>query len=149
LEAFIRSDASPDGKWWLDVPVGLSVGDEECTVDAVCLTSREQELPEEFPDHTGTSYVYHPDDERFGVDKTDAFQVLREKESFAEETAVLVAVEAGNSSVGTVGTLLASQELLEADWDWTVDERLLLSDEDSAHVNYVCRELSVRAVRVS
>ena len=151
LEAFIRSDASPNGKWWVDVPVGLSVGDPDVVprVDAVCLTSREQELPEEYPDHTGVPYVYHADDERVGVDKTDAFRTLREKDTFAEETAVLIAVESGASSVGTVGTLLAYQELLGADWDWTVDERLLVSDEDSDHVNYVCRELSVRAVRVT
>ncbi|PSP24605.1 hypothetical protein BRC61_01720 [Halobacteriales archaeon QH_10_65_19] len=151
LEAFIRSEASPDGKWWIDVPVGLSVGasDECVTVDAVCLTSREQELPEEFPDHTGVSYVYHAEDEQLGVDKVDAFQTLRQKDTFGEETVVLVAVEPGDSSVGTVGTLLAYQELLEADWDWTVAERLLVSDEDSDRVNYVCQELSIRAVRVT
>jgi hypothetical protein len=151
LEAFVRSDASPDGKWWIDVPVGLSVGasDEFATVDAVCLTSREQELPEEFSDHTGVSYVYHAEDEQLGVNKVDAFQALRQKDTFGEETAVLVAVESGDSSVGTVGTLLAYQELLDADWDWTVAERLLVSDEDSDHVNYVCQEFSVRAVRVT
>lgn len=151
LEAYTRSDASPDGKWWLDVPVGLSVGDPDdyATLDAVCLTSREQELPEVYPDHTGVPYVYHAEDEPVGVSKVDAFRTLREKETFAEETAVLVAVESGSSSVGTVGDLLAYQELLLADWDWTVEERLLVSDDDSDHVNYVCRELSVRAVRVT
>jgi hypothetical protein len=151
LEAFIRSDASPDGKWWIDVPVGVSVGDPDdvTTLDAVCLTSREQELPEEYPDHTGVSYVYHRGDEQLGVTKADAFRELRQAETFAEESVKLVATESGNSSIETVGTLLAYQELLEADWDWTVDERLLLSDNDSGHVNYVCRVLSVRAVRVS
>lgn len=151
LEAFVRSDSSPDGKWWIDVPVGLSVGDPDdfATVDAVCLTSREQELPEAYPDHTGVAYVTHPDDDQVGVSKADTFRVLRQKETFAEETVVLVAVESGDSSVGTVGNLLAYQELLEADWDWTVDERILLSDDDTDHVNYVCQELSVQAVRVS
>ncbi len=150
LEAFIRSDASPNGKWWVDVPVGLSIGepDDYATVDAVCLTSREQELPEVYPDHTGVQYVYHPDDEQVGVSKTDAFRTLRETDTVAGETVVLVAGESGDSSVGRVGDLLAYQELLEADWDWTVQERILLSDEDSDHVNYVCNELSVRAVRV-
>jgi hypothetical protein len=151
LEAFIRSDASPDGKWWVDVPVGLSVGadDEYATVDAVCLTSRDQELPESYTEHHGTKYVVHEQDERFGVDTVDAFRTLREKDTFADETAVLVAVEPGASSVGTVGNLLAFQELLEADWDWDVAERLLVSDTDSDHVSHVCRELSVRAIRVA
>ena len=150
LEAFIRSDASPDGKWWLDVPVGLSVGESgsHATVDAVCLTSRDPELPEEFPDHGGVPYVYREGDAELGIDKADAFRTLREQPSFAEESAVLVAAEPGASSVGTVGDLLAHQELLEADWDWTVEERLLVSDTDSDHVNHVCNELSVRAVRV-
>ncbi|WP_246985370.1 hypothetical protein [Halorientalis marina] len=151
LEAFVRSEASPDGKWWVDVPVGLSVGGDGAyaTVDAVCLTSREPELPESYTDHHGTKYVVHEQDERVGVDRVDAFRALREKDTFAEETAVLVGVESGASSVGTVGDLLAYQELLEADWDWTVDERLLVSDTDSAHVSHVCRELGVRAIRVA
>lgn len=151
LSAFIRSDASPDGKWWLDVPVGLSVGEAgaHATVDAVCLTSRDPELPEEFPDHDGVPYVYREADAELGLDKVDAFRALRERDTFAEESAVLVGVEPGASSVGTVGDLLAVQELLEADWNWTVEERLLVSDADSDHVNHVCRELSVRAVRVA
>ncbi len=151
LEAFIRSEASPDGKWWIDVPVGLSVGDPEAspTLDAVCLTSRDPELPEAYPDHTGTPYVVHGNEDRLGTDKADAFRTLREKELFDEETAVLVAVEPDVSSVGTVGDLLAYQELLEADWPWSIEQRVLVSDEDSDHVNYVCRELSVRAVRVT
>lgn len=54
LKAFVESEASPDGKWWIDVPVGLSVGDgDSALLDAVCLTSREQELPEVYPEHTG------------------------------------------------------------------------------------------------
>ncbi|MBB6644901.1 hypothetical protein [Halobellus ruber] len=151
LEAFIRSDASPEGKWWLDVPVGLSVGESGAyaTVDAVCLTSRDPELPEEFPDHDGVPYVYREGDAELGIDKADAFRTLRGTDTFADESAVLVAVEPGASSVGTVGDLLAYQELLDADWGWTVEERLLVSDTDSDHVNHVCEELSVRAVRVA
>ena len=151
LEAFIRSDASPDGKWWVDVPVGLSIGesDASATVDAVCLTGRDPELPEEFPDHDGVPYVYREVDAEIGLDKADAFRALRETDTFDGESVVLVAVEPGASSGGTVGDLLAYQELLEADWDWTVEDRVLVSDVDSAHVTHVCRELSVRAVRVA
>lgn len=151
LWAFIESDASPDGKWWVDVPVGLSIGDDDeyATVAAVCLTSRDQELPEVYPDHDGVPYVVHPGDDEVGVTKADAFQTLREEDRFTDETAVLVATEPGASSVGSVGELLAYRELVEADWDWTVEELVLVSDEDSAHVNHVCRELSVRAVRVA
>lgn len=151
LEAFIRSEASPDGKWWVDVPVGLSVGNPDvyATIDAVCLTSRDPELPEAYPDHVGTTYVVHDPDQRVGVTKADAFRTLRDSEGFATETAVLVAVERDDSSVGTVGDLLAYEDLLLADWDWTIDERILVSEEDSDHVNYVCRERDVRAVRVA
>ena len=133
------------------MPVGLSVGEPGAyaTVDAVCLTSRDPELPEEFPDHDGVPYVYREADAELGLDKADAFRALRERDTFADESAVLVAVEPGASSVGTVGDLLAFQELLEADWDWDVEERLLVSDTDSDHVTHVCRELSVRAVRVA
>ncbi|GGJ14776.1 hypothetical protein GCM10008995_25820 [Halobellus salinus] len=151
LEAFIRSDVSPDGKWWLDVPVGLSIGDPDtyATVDAVCLTSRDPELPEEFPDHDGVPYVYHEVDAEIGLGKADAFRALRETDTFDGASVVLVGAESGASSVGTVGDLLAHQELLEADWDWTVEERVLVSDTDSDHVTHVCRALSVRPVRVA
>lgn len=151
VEAFIRSDASPDGKWWLDVPVGLSVGadGDHATVDAVCLTARDPELPEEFPDHTGVPYVYREGDDELGVAKAEAFRLLRGRDTFAEESVVLVAAEPGASSVGRVGELLAHRELLATDWDWTVEGLLLVSDTDSDHVTHVCRELGVRAVRVA
>ncbi|ERG96369.1 hypothetical protein [Haloquadratum walsbyi] len=150
-EAFIRSDASPSGKWWIDIPVGLSVGDDDtyATADAVCLTSRSQELPEVYPDHTGTAYAFNRDDERVGVNKSDMFDALRERDHFAEETVMIVGFESGTSSIGTVGELLAYRELLSADWDWTIDEVLLVSDTDSDHVSYVCGELSIRAMRVT
>lgn len=169
LEAFIRSDVSPDGKWWVDVPVGVSVGDkgedkdedegggggggdgrgDHAVLDAVCLTSREAELPEVYPDHTGVAYATHRGDEAAGVTKADSFRALRERDVFTDERAVLVAVEPGASAVGTVGDLLAYRELLRVDWDWTVEELLLVSDEDSGHVNYVCSQLGVRAIRVA
>lgn len=151
LKAFIESEASPDGKWWVDVPVGLSVGaeDDHATAQAVCLTSRKRELPEAYPGHRGVSYVVPGDDERVGVTKADRFRTLREQDRFADETAVLVAAEPGASSVGTVGELLAHRELLTADWNWTVEDLLLVSDEDSDHVNHVCENLSVRAIRVA
>lgn len=151
LEAFIRSDVSPDGKWWIDVPIGLSVGTEGdyAVLDAVCLTTREWELPEVYPDHTGVTYVAHEGDEAVGVTKADKFRTLREMDTFADESAVLVAVEPGASSVGTVGDLLAHRELVRADWDWTVEKLVLVSDEDSDHVNHVCRQLGVRAIRVA
>jgi len=151
LRAFIASDASPDGKWWVDIPVGLSVGaeGEHATAHAVCLASLDRELPETYPGHTGVSYVDPGEDERVGVTKVDRFRNLRERDVFTDETAVLVAAEPSASSVGTVGELLAWRELLAADWDWAVDGLLLVSDEDSDHVNHVCRNLSVRAVRVA
>ena len=150
-EAFIRSDTSPSGKWWIDLPIGLSIGgdDESATVDAVCLTSRPQELPEVYPDHTGTAYVFNRDDERVGVDKSDMFDGLRKRDHFTEETVVIVGFESGASSVGSVGELLACRELLSADWNWTVDETVLVSDTDSDHISYVCDELSIRAMRVT
>ena len=151
LEGFIRSDASPSGKWWVDVPTGLSLGEagEHATLTAVCLTSREQELPEVYPDHTGTEYVAPGPDADVGVTKADRFRTLRETDTFADETAVLVEVEPGTSSVGTVGDLVTHRVLVDADWDWTVGELVLVSDTDSAHVNHACRELGVRAVRVA
>ncbi|MFB6233406.1 MAG: hypothetical protein ABEH61_04020 [Haloarculaceae archaeon] len=161
LRAFVESDASPDGKWWVDVPVGLSVGGEAdaddetetdgeyAVLDAVCLTSRAQELPEVYPEHTGTPYVVHTGDEYVRVSKVDSFRTLLGTDTFADETAVPVAVDPGASSVGAVGELLAYRELLVADWDWEIAELLLVSDTDSDHVTHVCDRLGVRAMRVA
>jgi len=150
--AFIESDASPDGKWWVDVPAGLSLGEDgdHHTVDAVCLTDREQELPEVYTAHAGTEYVNPEADEAVGVTKADLFETLRGRETFAEETATLVAFDPGAARVGTVGDLLAARELIEADWPgWTVDELVYVSDTDRAHVTRAAKELGVRVVRVA
>lgn len=150
--AFIESDASPDGKWWVDVPAGLSLGDEgdHTTVDAVCLTDREQELPEVYTAHAGTEYVNPEADEAVGVTKADLFETLRGRDTFAEETVTLVAFDPGAARVGTVGDLLAARELIQADWPgWTVDELVYVSDTDRAHVTRAAKELGVRVVRVA
>ncbi|WP_276260764.1 hypothetical protein [Haloglomus litoreum] len=150
--AFIESDASPDGKWWVDVPAGLSLGEEgdHVTVDAVCLTDREQELPEVYTAHAGTEYVNPEADEAVGVTKADLFETLRGKDTFAEETVTLVAFDPGAARVGTVGDLLAARELIEADWPgWTVADLVYVSDTDRAHVTRAAKELDVRVVRVA
>ncbi|MFB6206669.1 MAG: hypothetical protein ABEJ05_09115 [Haloglomus sp.] len=148
--AFIESDASPDGKWWVDVPAGLSLGGEgdHYAVDAVCLTDREQELPEVYTAHPGTEYV-NPEGQT-GVTKADLFETLRGKETFAEEAVRLVAFDPGAARVGTVGDLLAARELIRADWpEWTVEELVYVSDTDRAHVTRAAAELDVRVVRVA
>ena len=48
VEAYIRSDQSPAGKWWVEVPFGLSVQTQDSKslspkqIDAVCLTDHPQ-----------------------------------------------------------------------------------------------------------
>jgi hypothetical protein len=150
--AFIESDASPDGKWWVDVPAGLSVGEggDQFVVDAVCLTDREQELPEVYTAHAGTEYVNPEADEAVGVTKDALFDTVRGKETFAEETVTLVAFDPGAARIGTVGDLLAARELIAADWPgWTVGELVYVSDTDRAHVTRAAKGLDVRVVRVS
>jgi hypothetical protein len=46
----------------------MGVPDDYATVDAVYLTSREQQLPEVYPDHTEVAYVTHSDDKQVGAD---------------------------------------------------------------------------------
>jgi len=148
--AFIESDASPDGKWWVDVPAGLSLGDEgdHHVIDAVCLTDREQELPEVYTAHPGTEYV-NPEGQP-EVTKADLFRTLRGKGTFAEETVQLVAFDPGAARIGTLGDLLAARELVRTDWPgWEVEGLVYVSDEDRAHVTRAAKELGVRVVRVS
>lgn len=150
LRAFIESDASPSGKWWIDVPVGLSIAEKDTyeSVDAICMTSRSQELPEEYPEHTGVAYVVHEGDTDAGVTKVDSFQSVRDSDIFSEETVTIVSVESGKSHLSTVGKLLAYRTLLQNDWDWEIDNMILVSDFDDSIVNFVCAKLGIRAVRV-
>lgn len=150
VRAFVESDASPDGKWWVNVPAGLSLGEEgdHAVVDAVCLLDRQQELPEVYTSHHGTAYV-NPEGQPT-VTKPDLFRTLRGKETFAEETVALVAADPAAARVGAVGDLLAARELLRADWpDWTVGQLIYVSDEDREHVTRAAAELDVRVVRVA
>jgi hypothetical protein len=151
LKAYIMSDASPDGKWWIDIPAGLSLDNMETypTVSAVCLTDREQELPEVYPEHTGVPYVYNREDEAVGVTKSDMFEAVCERGRFSDESAVVFGVETGSSTIETVGNILAYEQLVAADWNWDIEERVLVSDIDTPAVNYVCDQLDIRAVRVA
>ena len=49
VKQFIKHDGSPDGKWFVEVPVGITLQENRDTdssvkmVDAVCITSKQQE----------------------------------------------------------------------------------------------------------
>ena len=58
-------------------------------------------------------------------------------------------VETGSSTIETVGNILAYEQLVAADWNWDIEERVLVSDIDTPAVNYVCDQLDIRAVRVA
>lgn len=150
VRAFVESDASPDGKWWVDVPAGLSLGEggDHAVVDAVCLTDRDQELPEVYTAHTGAEYVNPAGQAAIG--KPDLFRTLRESGPFDDESVAVVAADPGAARVGRVGDLLAWRTLLGADWPaWTVEELIYVSDADRTHVTRAATDLDVRVVRVA
>lgn len=153
VSQFIRSDASPSGKWFVEVPAGLSVQSTTASTpavkqaDAVCLTNRPAALPETYPD--GELFYLNAMLAEPNLTKTGVFRRIRESEQLAGASVALVEAKTGPASFTALGQLEAYQDLLEADYDWTVDERILLVDGDNPVLEQVCTERGIRVVKVS
>jgi len=153
VSQFIRSDASPSGKWFVEVPVGLSVqATLDSTpsvkhVDAVCLTEQPDALPETYPD--GEAFYLNAMAAEPNLTKTGVFRRIRDSGQLAGASVALVEAKTGPASFTALGQLEAYQDLLEADYDWSVEERILLVDGDDPVIERVCTERGIRVVKVS
>ncbi len=152
VEAFIRSNSSPDGKWWIEVPVGFTVQESHTTslknIDAICLTSHSQQIPESYPDYQGTQEFVNPDIPESGVTRAELFRRLRDSGYFTNETVSIVEAKTGESSFKAIGQLEAYKTLLEEDYGWTVDEQILLSNQRDPVIDHACSSLGIRVVAV-
>ncbi|MXV61163.1 hypothetical protein GS429_03625 [Natronorubrum sp. JWXQ-INN-674] len=151
VESFIKSDLSPTGKWWVEVPVGLSVDGTTAVkhIDAVCLTSQEFDLPEVYPERTGMVEYVNPDGHGSSVSKTELFRRMNSSHHFQEESVALVECKTGPLSLKGVGQLVAYEALLTDDWNWEVDERILIGADIDPLVHEACKSLGIRTVQVS
>lgn len=164
--SFIKSDKSPEGKWFIEVPAGIKVQEERETdsssikqVDAVCLTSKSEELPKKYKRNLrGRQYYINPD----GVDpeseymrvlngiphknksKTDIFRGIIESPYMDDETATIVEAKTGKSSFEAIGQLEAYKVLVEEDYGWDVNEQILLCEERDEVIDRVCGEINIR-----
>ena len=154
VEAYIRSEESPDGKWWVEVPVGLSVQEQQSqtaslkNIDAVCLTSQPPHLPERYPDYAGSMEYTNPDIPESGVSRAKLFRRLRESDYFEEESATIVEAKTGASSFKAIGQLQAYKQLLEEDYGWSVEEQILLSNQRDPVIDHAASSLDIRVVAV-
>jgi hypothetical protein len=153
VRGFIRSDASPDGKWWTEVPVGFSLEEDSRLssgqlkyVDAVCLTSRPPEPPEVYPEND--SFTKWVDPGGTGETKTELFRRLRDSGSFAGEHVQVVECKTGPSSFTGLGQLTAYEELVERDYGWDVQTKVLVSAERDPIVGSVSQAQDIRVVHV-
>jgi hypothetical protein len=153
VEAFIRSDASPSGKWFVEVPVGLSIQEEaESTpnvkhVDAVCITSKSSALPESYPD--GPDFYLSVQEAEPNISKAEIFRRIRDSQHLSNETVSIVEVKTGESSFKSIGQLEGYKSLIEQDYGWSVEEQILLSGERDAIIDRVCTQKGYRVVDVS
>jgi hypothetical protein len=153
VEAYVRDANSPSGKWWVEVPVGLSVqsGSSKSLapkhIDAVCLTTRSQQLPESYADSQAEEYV-NPSVAEPGATRAELFRRLSNSEYFTDETATIVEAKTGSSSFKAIGQLQAYKELLEQDYGWTVEEQILLSAQRDPIIDQAARSLDIRVVAV-
>jgi len=153
VEAYIRNGASPDGKWWIEFPVGLSIQQENTQsivpkhIDAVCLTDRAQQVPESYPDYDGLDYI-NTDIPESGVTRTELFRRLRDLEHFTDETVSIVEAKTGASSFKAIGQLEAYKTLLEEDFGWTVEEKILLREQRDPIIDHAASSLGMRVVNL-
>jgi hypothetical protein len=155
LRSYIKHETSPDGKWWVDVPVGLKLEQEGDAspeqikeADAVCLTSRPHEFPEVWPENNSRREFVNPEVPEAGVTKRELFRRVREKGYFNGETASILEVKPSKSSFKALGQLIAYRELLEEDYGWEIDEAILLSAERDKIVDEVAQREGIRLVQL-
>ena len=153
VESFIRSDASPEGKWFVEVPVGLSIQEKKESdsslkfVDAVCLTTQNSALPESYPD--GPDFYFNVQEAEPHISKAEVFRRLQDSNLLSNEDAVIVEAKTGMSSFKSIGQLEAYKYLLEEDYGWAVQEQVLLSKKRDPVIDNVCTEKEYRVVNVS
>ena len=154
VESYIRSEQSPDGKWWVEVPVGLSVQKKSTkslapqSIDAVCLIDQPQQLPESYPDYEVFVEYVNPNIPESGVTRTELFRRLRKSDEFSNATVSIVEAKVGESSFRAIGQLKSYKTLLEEDFGWTVEESILLSEQRDLIVDHAASSLGIRVVNV-
>jgi CRISPR/Cas system-associated exonuclease Cas4 (RecB family) len=163
VKEFIEHHKSPSGKWFIELPVGMTVQDETDTnsssikhIDAVCLTSKQQELPKEY---RLDNYHINPEGEsekykkylngilppRSGS-KTDTFRNIIQSPYLEDETVSIVEVKTGKSSFKAIGQLEAYKLLVEQDYGWDVERQILLSEKRDEVISHVCNKKDIKIV---
>lgn len=151
VEQYVRSQSSPDGEWWLNVPVGFEFENHAETlynslkeIDAVCLTSRPSRLPLEYEFEQSPAEFVTPVQRPI----KRYYREMHANSEFAGEPAVLVEVKTGAPDLKAIGQLMAYQELFENDWRATVTERTLAAKETDVAIEWVCDRLSIGVVQI-
>jgi hypothetical protein len=154
VKQYIEHEKSPDGKWWVEVPVGLSVTREADgslqpkSVDAVCLTGSKQELPERYPEHSGTRKFIDTDIAPSGESRADQFRRLADSRYFEKEEVAIVEAKTEAGTLRGIGQLQAYASLLEEDYGWSVEQQILLCDGRDDIVDHAADTLGIRVVHV-
>jgi len=152
VKSFIKSDNSPDGKWFVEVPAGLSIQENADTtpavkhVDAVCITSKRFALPESYPE--GPEYYFNVQAAEPHISKAEIFRRIRDSQHLSNETVSIVEAKTGRSSFKAIGQLEAYKYLIEEDYGWDVEEQILLSKDRDEIIDSVCSEKDYRVVNV-
>lgn len=150
LKSYIKSDHSPNGKWWVEVPVGFEIRERGAPlkfVDAVCLTSEPNELPESWPEFNGGQAFMGTSES--GVTRVEMFDRLRQSGYFSDEAVSIVESKATHPSFRALGQLEAYGVLIEMDYGWKIREKILLSVERDPIIDRVSREIGIRLVQPS
>jgi hypothetical protein len=152
VESFIKSENSPNGKWFVEVPVGLTVQEKKDAtpsvkhVDAVCITSKPSALPESYPE--GPDFYLNVQEAEPHISKAEIFRRIRSSQHLSNETVSIVEAKTGESSFKAIGQLEAYKQLIEEDYGWSVEEQILLSKGRDEIIDSTCNKMGYRVVDV-
>jgi len=150
LKKFIESTTSPEGDWWLNIPVGLaSERDGEILVggtreiDALCLLSRSPNLPDEYTYQQAGVEILNSD----RLHSQSSYREMWGRKPFAGERAALVEMKPETPTLKGIGQLTAYSVLAEDEWDITVDQLLMVSTGTDPVVERACTALDIDVIK--
>lgn len=152
---FILSDKSPEGKWFIEVPVGIKTETDtlketnQKRIDAVCFTSMGMEYPEEYPEYT--SHVRYFDNAgQSNVSKVELYRRFLNELSFDSERAKIFEFKTSNASLFKgVGQLTVYEQLFKQDWGAEVEEKVLVSLSSDPLIEWGTKEAGIRVIHKS
>lgn len=147
LRQFIQSNKSPEGEWWLNLPIGFNAENEgeilvggTKEIDAVSITSRANSEPDLY--QYGQGSIINSD----RIFSQSDYRSMWEQGEFSGEHATLVEVKSGAPTWKGVGQLMGYSELIKDNWDMSVSGLYLVAPKEDTVIERACLKLGINVI---